>query len=110
MSKMRLFKRIRQAARCALQGFRYGGCSTARISYPSYGEILTGKRILITGGSSGIGLAIAKKCVECGADVLITGRNKDKLDAAINEIGKQLTFSTVSSLESPKRSIIGEYM
>ena len=93
MSKMRLFKRIRQAARCALQGFRYGGCSTARISYPSYGEILTGKRILITGGSSGIGLAIAKKCVECGADVLITGRNKDKLDAAVNEIGKQHCFS-----------------
>ena len=89
MSKTRFFKRIRQALRCAVQGYRYGGNSTVRISYPAYGEILAGKRILVTGGSSGIGLAIAKKFVECGADVVITGRNSDKLQAAVNEIGKE---------------------
>lgn len=93
MSKVRLSKRIRQAVRCAFQGFRFGGCSIAQISYPSYGNILAGKKILITGGSSGIGLAIAKKCVECGADVLITGRNRDKIDSAVSEIGSRHCFS-----------------
>lgn len=93
MSKARFFKRIRQALRCAVQGYRYGGNSIARISYPVYGDILAGKKILVTGGSSGIGLAIAKKFVECGADVLITGRNSEKLAAAVNEIGKEHCFS-----------------
>jgi 3-oxoacyl-[acyl-carrier protein] reductase len=93
MSKARFFKRIRQALRCAVQGYRYGGNSIARISYPVYGDILAGKKILVTGGSSGIGLAIAKKYVECGADVLITGRNSEKLAAAVNEIGKEHCFS-----------------
>jgi len=89
MSKTRLFKRIRQALRCAVQGYKNGGSSIARITYPVYGDVLSGKNILITGGSSGIGLAIAKKYVECGANVLITGRNKEKLKAAVEEIGKE---------------------
>ena len=42
-------------------------------------ETLRGRTILITGGSSGIGLAIAKKCLERGGRVLITGRNEAKL-------------------------------
>lgn len=46
----------------------------------SEGETLKGKNILITGGSSGIGLAIAKKCLSCGARVIITGRDVKKLD------------------------------
>jgi uncharacterized oxidoreductase len=46
---------------------------------------LTGNTILITGGSAGIGLALALKLVELGNEVIITGRNQDKLDA----IGKE---------------------
>ena len=45
-------------------------------------ECLKGKNILVTGGSSGIGLAIAVKCIRCGANVLITGRDAGKLEAA----------------------------
>ena len=41
---------------------------------------LAGKNVLITGGSSGIGLAIAKKSLACGARVLITGRDEIKLN------------------------------
>ena len=39
-------------------------------------------KILIAGGSSGIGYGIAKHFYEKGWDVLITGRNKDKLNLA----------------------------
>src|SRR5579862_92052 len=48
---------------------------------------LSGKRAFITGGSSGIGLATAKRFVEEGARVAITGRDQKRLDAAVQEIG-----------------------
>jgi len=47
--------------------------------------------ILITGGSSGIGLATAKTFIDAGADVFITGRNLERLDAAKKELGDALT-------------------
>jgi uncharacterized oxidoreductase len=44
---------------------------------------LSGNTILVTGGSGGIGLALAKKFVELDNDVTITGRRQEKLDAAV---------------------------
>ncbi|MEM8609353.1 MAG: SDR family NAD(P)-dependent oxidoreductase [Myxococcota bacterium] len=41
-----------------------------------------GKTILITGGSAGIGLAVAQKFAELGNEVIVTGRNPAKLEAA----------------------------
>jgi len=52
---------------------------------------LEGKIALVTGGSSGIGLATAKQFVSEGAYVFITGRNQPKLDAAVKDIGKNIT-------------------
>jgi uncharacterized oxidoreductase len=49
---------------------------------------VSGNTILITGGSGGIGLAFAKKFVELGNEVIITGRRQDKLDAAVKETPK----------------------
>lgn len=43
---------------------------------------LKNKTILITGGASGIGLEAAKQFLEIGANVIITGRNQDKLNEA----------------------------
>lgn len=48
---------------------------------------LEGKTVLITGGASGIGLASAKRFVAEGAFVYISGRRKDVIESAVNEIG-----------------------
>lgn len=42
---------------------------------------LTGKRVLVTGASSGIGKQIAITCSQMGAELVITGRNQDRLQA-----------------------------
>jgi NAD(P)-dependent dehydrogenase (short-subunit alcohol dehydrogenase family) len=52
---------------------------------------LEGKVAVITGGSAGIGLATAKRFVEEGAFVFITGRRQAELDAAVKEIGPNAT-------------------
>ena len=50
-----------------------------------------GKIALVTGGTSGIGLATAQKFVNEGAYVYITGRRQNKLDKAVRQIGKNVT-------------------
>src|SRR4051812_34781233 len=53
---------------------------------------LSGNTILITGGSNGIGLALARKFVELGNEVIITGRTQERLDAALKAEPKLKTF------------------
>jgi NAD(P)-dependent dehydrogenase (short-subunit alcohol dehydrogenase family) len=45
-------------------------------------------RVLVLGGSSGIGLATAAAAVEGEAQVTIASRSRDKLDAAVTSLGK----------------------
>jgi NAD(P)-dependent dehydrogenase (short-subunit alcohol dehydrogenase family) len=52
---------------------------------------LKGKVAVITGGSSGIGLATAKLFVNEGAYVFITGRRQKEIDEAVKEIGSNVT-------------------
>ncbi|MFE5286164.1 SDR family NAD(P)-dependent oxidoreductase [Nocardia sp. NPDC056611] len=49
------------------------------------------KIALITGGSSGMGLATAQRLIAEGAEVIITGRDKSRLDAAVAELGERAT-------------------
>jgi len=60
---------------------------------------------VITGGSRGIGLATAKRFVEEGAYVFITGVRQSEIDAAVKQIGKNVTGvqSDVSNLEDLDR-------
>jgi NAD(P)-dependent dehydrogenase (short-subunit alcohol dehydrogenase family) len=50
-----------------------------------------GKVAVITGGNSGIGLATAQRFVSDGAYVFITGRRQSELDAAVKQIGKNVS-------------------
>ena len=52
---------------------------------------LEGKVAVITGGSSGMALASAKRFVEEGAYVFITGRRQEQLDEAVKLIGRNVT-------------------
>jgi NAD(P)-dependent dehydrogenase (short-subunit alcohol dehydrogenase family) len=49
------------------------------------------KVVVVTGGTSGIGLATAKAFADEGASVFITGRRQDALDAAVKQIGGRVT-------------------
>ncbi|MGA8038005.1 MAG: glucose 1-dehydrogenase [Candidatus Acidiferrales bacterium] len=65
---------------------------------------LEGKKAVVTGGNSGIGLASAKRLAEEGATVLISGRDPKTLEAAAAEIGPgtltvQADLSKMADLE-----------
>lgn len=75
--------------------------------------IIEAQSIVIIGGSSGMGLAIAKEAVDAGADVTIAGRSQAKLDEACQAIAGDVTTHTVdvSDEQSVKRlfSQIGSF-
>ena len=60
------------------------------MSTPGTGK-LEGKVAVVTGGSTGIGLATAQRFVAEGAQVFITGRRQAELDKAVKLIGKNVT-------------------
>ena len=55
---------------------------------------LTDARVLITGGSTGIGLETAKRCIRKGASVIIVARNAGKLQSAHSELSELCTRPT----------------
>ena len=60
---------------------------------------LDGKTAVVTGGSSGIGYATARKIRELGAKVIITGRNPEAVDKAAGEIGAVGLVADQASLD-----------
>lgn len=70
------------------------------VSQIVYEKMFEEKHILVTGGTSGIGLEIAKKFLSLGAKVTITGRNIDKLNAIKKEIQNESLFVTEWDISS----------
>src|SRR5258708_11041813 len=74
---------------------------------------LQGKVAVVTGGSSGLGLATAKRFVEEGAFVYITGRRQTELDKAVSLIGRNVAavqgdVSNLADLDRLYAKIAGE--
>ena len=81
--------RLSRACSAFVQTLKAGGVNTIALNQIQNHDALSGKRIVITGGGSGIGFAIAKQCVESGATVLITGRNEKKLKTAAAKLDEK---------------------
>ncbi|MEU7043737.1 SDR family oxidoreductase [Streptomyces varsoviensis] len=62
---------------------------------------LEGKTAVVTGGSTGIGLAAAQRLADEGAHVFITGRRAAVLDAAVEAIGPARATAVVGDIASP---------
>lgn len=69
---------------------------------------LQGRKALITGGNSGIGLATAKLFIEEGAEVAITGRNQQTLDEAVAFLGPKAHAFRLEITDSAARKQVFE--
>ena len=63
---------------------------------------LKGKRVLVTGSTNGIGWAIAKSYLKEGCKVILNGRNKNKLDNTVLEMGSPYAYGIVGDVTKPK--------
>ena len=61
---------------------------------------LAGGVYIVTGGSQGFGLAIARELVEHGARVGLLSRSRDRLDAAVADLGAQHAFGVATDVAS----------
>lgn len=68
---------------------------------------LTGKTALVTGSTSGIGLAIAKGLIATGADVVINGRSQDKIDVAVAALLQERRGSKVRGIAADVTTAAG---
>ena len=53
---------------------------------------IDGQKAVVTGGGSGLGLGIAKVFIEAGAEVIIVGRNEEKLRQAQQQLGEKCSY------------------
>lgn len=67
------------------------------------GEILKGKTVLVTGGTGGIGYAIAEACLKNGSNVIITGRTMERIIATCHTFEKSIK-------EKTSQYVIGEVL
>jgi len=83
-------------------------------------DLLTGRVVLITGASSGLGAALAVECARAGASVILSGRNGSKLERVYDEIETMgapqpaiamldLAIATAVDYDSVARSIDSEF-
>jgi NAD(P)-dependent dehydrogenase (short-subunit alcohol dehydrogenase family) len=71
---------------------------------------LTGKKILVTGASSGIGQAIAVACSRMGAMVVITGRNQSRLESTLAQMssGEHLIVAAELTESENRESLVAK--
>lgn len=67
---------------------------------------LARSKILIAGGSSGMGLALARHCLDAGARVIIAGRNEDRLAQALSSLGGPSALDTLAVDITQERQVV----
>src|SRR4051812_24056139 len=67
------------------------------------GRSLSGSRVLVLGGSSGIGLAAAKAAADAGAKVTIASRSGEKVNTRPTHVGKSATASGLETTADAAR-------
>src|SRR6266700_8149917 len=67
------------------------------------GRDLQGRTVVLTGASSGIGAAAARRFAELGATVAVVGRSPDKTAAVAQEIGAESHLADFSRLSDVRR-------
>jgi NAD(P)-dependent dehydrogenase (short-subunit alcohol dehydrogenase family) len=65
---------------------------------------LSGARVLVAGGSSGIGLAAAKLLVSCGATVVVNGRDRSKLESVKEQLGDKASIAPFDATQPKDRA------
>jgi len=90
---------LRRSCRYVFQGVPERVTKVA-ISQIQWGGLLKGRRVVITGGSKGLGLEFARKCLAEGAKVVITGRSQERLDAAVAELGSKDCFGVENDIRN----------
>ena len=103
------FLRIERACSAFSQVLKAGGINTIKVSQVQKDDALSGKNIVITGGSSGIGLAIAKKSIEAGAKVAAqeTRNKRVGIIGTVGTVGSGIHASYLKELD-PEITVIGK--
>lgn len=108
MSALKKLKRIITGTVVALKSKNY-----VPIQHTVKGDLLKDKVALITGGSGGIGFAIAKAFLESGCKVIIAGTNEKKLSSKLEELGGGksviLNLSSIKGIEESVGEAIAIY-
>lgn len=71
---------------------------------------LEGKVAVVTGGNSGIGFAVAQAMVDAGAHVVIVGRRKEAVDAAVAALGGRVAGIVGDVAEAATHEVVAEYV
>ena len=66
---------------------------------------LAGRRVLVTGGSSGLGAALAAACADAGAHVAIVARGRDRLDEVAGATGALAVVADVGDAEAAQGAV-----
>src|SRR2546421_716429 len=83
------------------------GIEIAGITAPANARAVTGQRVLITGASSGLGLAMARALAEGGARVVLGGRDEGRLAEALRSLGDGADARAVPLLlQAPRGKIV----
>lgn len=79
--------------------FRPARNVTVNVSVLQKSQLLNSRCAIVTGGTSGIGYAIAEAFLNAGASVIITGRSKNRLEAAVEKLKKATDNALVFGFE-----------